>query len=106
MLIGQGKNPLTFPIGLVLDNQLFGMRVLASHCLELQREYLTKENNWFMFDILNQGLWDQDMMDSPSDAASQGICQECYQKFALFAQFLSYSHNLWIIILFSSPSLC
>ena len=26
-----------------------------------------------MFDILNQGIWDQDVMDSPSDAASQGI---------------------------------
>ena len=26
-----------------------------------------------MFDILNQGLWDQDVMDSPSDATSQGI---------------------------------
>ena len=26
-----------------------------------------------MFDILNQGLWDQDVMDSPSDAASRGI---------------------------------
>ena len=26
-----------------------------------------------MFDILNRGLWDQDIMDSPSDAASRGI---------------------------------
>ena len=73
MLIGRGENPLSFPIGLVLDDQLFGMRVLASHCLELQREYLTEENNHFMFDILNRGLWDQDVMDSPSDVASRGI---------------------------------
>ena len=73
MLIKQGENPLSFPIGLVLDDQLFSMRILASHRLELQREYLTKENNCFMFDILNQGLWDQDVMDSPSNAASQGI---------------------------------
>ena len=64
---------MSFPIGLVLDDQLFGMRILASHCLELQREYLTEENNWFMFNILNRGLWDQDVMDSPSDATSQGI---------------------------------
>ena len=71
--MGRGKNSLTFPIGLVLDNQLFGMRKLASHCLELQRAYLTEENDCFMFDILNQGLWDQDVMDSPSDAASRGI---------------------------------
>ena len=49
------------------------MRILASHHLELQREYLTEENNQFMFDILNQGLWDQDVMDSPSDAGSRGI---------------------------------
>ena len=49
------------------------MRILASHCLELQREYLTEENNWFMFDILNQRIWDQDVMDSPSNAGSQGI---------------------------------
>ena len=73
MLVGRGENPLTFPIGLVLDDQLFRLRILASHHLELQREYLTEENNWFMFNILNQGLWDQDVMDSPSDAASQGI---------------------------------
>ena len=73
MLIKQGENPLSFPIGLVLDDQLFSMRILASHCLELQREYLTKENNRVMFDILNRGLWDQDVMDSPSDAASRGI---------------------------------
>ena len=55
--MGRGENPLTFPISLVLDDQLFGLRILASHRLELQREYLTDENNWFMFDILNQGLW-------------------------------------------------
>ena len=73
LLVGQGENPLTFPIGLVLDDQLFGLRILASHRLELQREYLTDENNWFMFDILNWGLWDQDIMDSPSDATSWGI---------------------------------
>ena len=73
MLIGRGENPLSFPIGLVLDDQLFGMRILASHRLEPQREYLTEENNHFMFDILNRGLWDQDVMDSPSDAASRGI---------------------------------
>ena len=73
MLIGQGENPLSFPIGLVLDDQLFGMRILASHRLELQREYLTEENNQFMFNILNRGLWDQDVMDSPSNATSRGI---------------------------------
>ena len=71
--MGWGENPLTFPIGLVLDNQPFGLRILASHCLELQRMYLTEENNQFMFDILNRGLWDQDVMNSPSDAASRGI---------------------------------
>ena len=70
MLIGQGKNSLTFPICLVLDNQLFSLRILASHRLELQREFLTEENNHFMFNILNQGLWDQGVMDSPADAAS------------------------------------
>ena len=73
MCVGCQELSLTFPIGLVLNDQLFGMRILASHRLELQREYLTKENNQFMFDILNRGLWDQDVMDSPSDAASRGI---------------------------------
>ena len=73
LLVGQGENPLTFPIGLVLNDQLFGLRILASRRLELQRMYLTDKNNCFMFDILNQGLWDQDVMDSPSDAASRGI---------------------------------
>ena len=33
-------------------------------------------------------------------------CQECYKNSTLFAQFLSYPHNLWIVILFSSPLLC
>ena len=70
MLVGRGENSLAFPIGLVLDDQLFGLRILASHHLELQRTYLTEENNWFMFDILNRGLWDQDVMDPPSNAAS------------------------------------
>ena len=73
LLVGQGENPLTFPIGLVLNDQLFGLRILASRRLELQRMYLTDKNNRFMFDILNQGLWDQDVMDSPSDATSRGI---------------------------------
>ena len=73
MLIGRGENPLSFCISLVLDDQLFGMWVFASHRLELRREYLTEENNRFMFDILNWGLWDQDVMDSPSNAASRGI---------------------------------
>ena len=114
MLIGRGENPLSFPISLVLEDQLFGMRVLAFHRLELQREYLTEENNHFMFDIFNWGIWDQDIMDSPSDVASQGIhysavmgkqlwrlisentlCQECYKNSALFAQsllsFLTYA---------------
>ena len=49
------------------------MQVLASHRLELQREYLTEENNCFMFNILNRGLWDQDVMDSPSNAALRDI---------------------------------
>ena len=71
--MGQGENPLTFPISLVLDDQLFGLRILASHCLELQQTYLTEENNRFMFNILNRGIWDQDVMDSPSDGASRGI---------------------------------
>ena len=26
-----------------------------------------------MFNILNRGLWDQNVMDSPADAASRGI---------------------------------
>ena len=66
--IGRQELPLTFPIGLVLNDKLFGLRILASHWLELQREYLTEENNHFMFDILNRGIWDQDVMDTPTDA--------------------------------------
>ena len=45
MLIGRGENPLSSPIGLALDDQPFGIQVLAPHRLELQREYLTEENN-------------------------------------------------------------
>ena len=66
--------PLSFPIGLVLDDQLFGLGILASHCLEQWREYLTKADHQVLFNILNRGLWDQDVMDASTDVATWAIC--------------------------------
>ena len=43
---------------------------------------------------------------NPEGYVNSDYCQECYKNSALFAQFLSYPHNLWIVILFSSPLLC
>ena len=43
--IGRDEAPLNFHIGLVFNDQLFGLRILASYHLELQRDYVTKENN-------------------------------------------------------------
>ena len=34
---------------------------------------MTDEDHQVLFDILNQGIWDQDVMNTPTDAASQGI---------------------------------
>ena len=34
---------------------------------------MTDEDHQILFNILNQGLWDQDVMDAPSDATTQGI---------------------------------
>ena len=50
------------------------------------------------------GDWSNADLDQPATAGSD--CQECYKNSTLFAQFLSYPHNLWIVILFSSPLLC
>ena len=43
---------------------------------------------------------------SPMGYKIRELCQECYKNSALFTQFLSYPHNLWIVFLFSLPLLC
>ena len=59
-------------------------------------------------DVILDGLSDgQDPKGASSIASSSAlVCQECYKNSTLFDQFLSYPHNLWIVILFSSPLLC
>ena len=60
---------------MVLDDQVFGMSIVAEHCLEARREILTaegvKNDVRVLFHLLNQGLLDQEVMDRPRD------CQGC-----------------------------
>ena len=66
-----------FPVGMVLDDQLFGLTIVASHCLEARRGVLTaegvEEDSQVLFHFLNQGLWDQEVMDGPQDGATRAM---------------------------------
>ena len=60
---------------MVLDDQIFGMSVMAQHCLELRREILTsdrvEDNARVLFHLLNCGLFDQEVMDRLRDGATR-----------------------------------
>ena len=60
---------------MVLDDQIFGMSVIAQHCLEARREILTadgvNDDVRVLFHLLNQGLLDQEVMDRPKDGATR-----------------------------------
>ena len=62
---------------MVLDDQIFGMSVVAQHHLELRREILTsdrvEENTRVLFHLLNCGLLDQEVMDRPRDGATRAM---------------------------------
>ena len=49
-----------FPIGMVLDDQILGLSIVAGHCLEARRQVVTapgvEEDTQVLFHILNQGL--------------------------------------------------
>ena len=60
---------------MVLDDQIFGMSVVAQHCLESRREILTSDrvddDARVLFRLLNCGLLDQEVMDRPRDGATR-----------------------------------
>ena len=58
-----------FPFGLVFDEQMFGLSIVASCCLEGDREKHTSPvatpDSTVLFHLLNRGLWDQQLVDAP-----------------------------------------
>ena len=66
-----------FPTSMVLDDQIFGMSVIAQHHLESRREILTsdrvEDDARVLFHLLNCGLLDQEVMDRPRDGATRAM---------------------------------
>ena len=66
-----------FPFGLVFDDQMFGLSIVASGRLEGDREKHTgpvaSPDSMVLFHILNRGLWDQQLVDAPQEASSRAI---------------------------------
>ena len=77
MGISTGEILNDFPTSMVLDNQIFGMSIIAQHRLEARREILTAEgiNNdvRVLFHLLNWGLLDQEVMDMLRDGATRAM---------------------------------
>ena len=67
----------TFPFGLVFDDQMFGLSIVASGCLEGDRERHTgpvaSPDSTILFHLLNRGLWDQQLVDAPQEVSSRAI---------------------------------
>ena len=66
-----------FPFGLVFDDQMFGLSIVASGNLEEDRERHTGPvaslDSTVLFHLLNRGLWDQQLVDAPQEASSRAI---------------------------------
>ena len=66
-----------FPFGLVFDDQMFGLSIVAAGRLEEDREKHTgptvRPDSTVLFNILNRGLWDQQAVDAPHEASSRAI---------------------------------
>ena len=77
MGISTGEILNDFPTSMVLDDQIFGMSIVAQHRLEAMREILTAEgiddNVRVLFHLLNRGLLDQEIMDRPRDGATRAM---------------------------------
>ena len=77
MGIATGEVSNDFPPSMVLDDQIFGMSIIAQHCLEARREILTadgvEDDARVMFHLLNWSLLDQEVMDRPKDGATRAI---------------------------------
>ena len=77
MGIATGEISNDFPTSMVLDDQVFGMSVIAQHHLEVRREILTadgvNDDVRVLFHLLNQGLLDQEVMDRPRDGTTRAM---------------------------------
>ena len=77
MGIATGEVLNNFPTSMVLNDQIFGMSVIAQHHLELGREILTSDrvddNTRVLFHLLNCGLLDQEVMDRLRDGATRAM---------------------------------
>ena len=65
-----------FPFGLVFDDQMFGLSIVASGRLEEDREKHTgpvASHSTVLFHLLNRGLWDQQLVYAPQEASSRDI---------------------------------
>ena len=66
-----------FLFGLVFNDQMFGLSIVASGCLGEDREKHTGPVAWpdstVLFHLLNRGLWDQQVVDAPQEAFSRAI---------------------------------
>ena len=71
----EARNP--FPFGLVFDDQMFGLSIVASGHLEGDREKHTgpvaSPDSTVLFHLLNRGLWDQQLVDAPQEVSSRTI---------------------------------
>ena len=77
MGIATGEVSNNFPTSVVLDDQIFGMSVIAQHRLESRREILTsdrvEDNTRVLFHLLNCGLLDQEIMGRLRDGATRAM---------------------------------
>ena len=64
-----------FPTSMVLDDQIFGISVVAQHHLESRREILTsdrvEDDARVLFHLLNCGLLVREVMDRPRDGTTR-----------------------------------
>ena len=69
--------PNVFLFGLVFDDQMFGLSIVAAGRLENDREEHTgptaRPDSTVLFHLLNRGLWDQQPVDAPQEASSRAI---------------------------------
>ena len=66
-----------FPFGLVFNDQMFGLSIVAAGRLEEDGEKHTgpvaSPDSTVLFHLLNRGLWDQQLVDAPQEASSKAI---------------------------------
>ena len=79
-----------FPFGLVFDDQMFGLSIVASGSLEGDREKHTgpvaTPDSTVLFHLLNRGLWDQQLVDAPQEASSRAIRYYAVMRERLWGQ--------------------